>query len=343
MKRSARRVVLMLASEHDLHADAVLLGLESKGVPVVRLDPESEWTESTSISLRVGSGGVAGELQHRGASVPLDSIGAVYCRSWNFLRAMDVDPIERHLRLHEMRAGLLTLGRTLRDRLWINEPWLEDAMEPKAIQAAAAMAHGLECPETLITSDPLEALRFWERCDGDIVIKQLSDVSLIDDSELACEDGVVYGFFTERVPREALEAGGESIRAAPVLLQRRVDKAADLRVTVVGERIFAHRIESQASAMARTDFRKDPGLRHAVVPVPAVLGSSLLGLVRSWGLHFAACDFVETPDGRLVFLEANPGGNWLWLEGPEEHPILESVVADLAQACARAPDRHQPS
>ena len=330
MSTAQHRVVLMLASERDLHADAVLLGLEACGVGVVRIDPESDWSERTSITVEPDDARAAGEIVHRGRAVPLESITAVHCRSWQFRRARDYDPIEEHLRLHEMRAGLMGLARSLQDRFWINRPWREEAVESKMVQAIDARRFGLETPESIVTSDPEAALRFFDRCEGDVVVKQLSDVSLIDDSEADCEEGVVYGFFTERVPREAIEQGGEAIRSAPVLLQRRVEKAADLRVTVVGERVFVHRIESQASAIARTDFRKDLSLLHAPIDLPPAITDRLVAMVRSWGLHFAACDLIETPEGRHVFLEANPSGNWLWLEGPDRHPILEAVVEDLA-------------
>lgn len=333
MTASLQRIVLMLASERDLHADAVLLGLEACGVGVVRIDPESDWSERTSITVEPDDARAAGEIVHRGRAVPLESIGAVHCRSWQFRRARDSDPIEEHLRLHEMRAGLASLGRSLGDRFWINRPWREEAVESKMVQAIDARRFGLATPESIVTSDPEAALRFFDRCEGDVVVKQLSDVSLIDDSEADCEEGAVYGFFTERVPREAIEQGGEAIRSAPVLLQRRVEKAADLRVTVVGERVFVHRIESQASEISRTDFRKELSLAHAPIDPPPVIMDRLVAMVRSWGLHFAACDFVETPEGRQVFLEANPSGNWLWLEGPDRQPILEAVVEDLAANC----------
>ncbi len=35
-----------------------------------------------------------------------------------------------------------------------------------------------------------------------------------------------------------------------------------------------------------------------------------------------------------MFLEADVSGNWPWLEGPEEFPILDAVVADLAAGVA---------
>ncbi len=324
------RIVLMFASEVDLHADAILLELESRGVSVVRIDPESDWSERTTITVEPGDAQAVGEIVHGGKIARLESIVSVCCRSWVFRRARESDPLEEHLRLHEMRAGLASLGRVLADRFWINRPWREEAIESKMTQAIDARRKGLEVPSTIVTSDPEAAIRFFDRCDDDVVVKQLSDVSLIDDSEVDREDGAVYGFYTERVPREAIEQGGEAIRSAPVLLQERVEKAADLRVTVVGERVFAHRIESQASTVARTDFRKDLSLRHAEVEPPSEIAARLVTLVRSWGLHFAACDFIETTEGRHVFLEANPGGNWLWLEGPETFPILDAVAEDLA-------------
>jgi hypothetical protein len=46
-------------------------------------------------------------------------------------------------------------------------------------------------------------------------------------------------------------------------------------------------------------------------------------LVRSLGLRFCSADLVLTPDGRHVFLDLNPNGQWLWLEleaGPGDSP-----------------------
>lgn len=321
--------VLMLASQEDLHADAAVLALKEREVPVVRIDPESDWTEHTAISLREGSDGTSWSLTHLGRVLSANDRVSVLCRSWNFRRAGEGDPLEEHLRLHEMHAGLAACCRALEDRFWINRPWLEDQVESKVVQSAHARRAGLAIPETLVTSDPAAASRFHRECGGEVVVKQLSEISLIDDRNLDREEGVVYGFFTESVSAEALERGLDSIRFAPVLLQRRIAKTADVRVTVVGDRVFAHRIESQTSEVARTDFRKDLALRHEAVEAPRPVADRLVAMVKSWGLHFAACDFVETPSGEFVFLEANVSGNWLWLEGPDAFPILDAVVDDL--------------
>lgn len=37
-------------------------------------------------------------------------------------------------------------------------------------------------------------------------------------------------------------------------------------------------------------------------------------MVRGFGLRFCSADLVLTPDGRHIFLDLNPNGQWLWLE-----------------------------
>ena len=49
------------------------------------------------------------------------------------------------------------------------------------------------------------------------------------------------------------------------------------------------------------------------------------------GLAYATVDFVITSEGRWVFLEANPGGNYGWLEASTELPI-SAALADLLAA-----------
>jgi glutathione synthase/RimK-type ligase-like ATP-grasp enzyme len=44
------------------------------------------------------------------------------------------------------------------------------------------------------------------------------------------------------------------------------------------------------------------------------------------GLSFGALDFVLTPDGRFVFLEINPNGQWMWLDDKLGFGITDAVV-----------------
>jgi glutathione synthase/RimK-type ligase-like ATP-grasp enzyme len=57
---------------------------------------------------------------------------------------------------------------------------------------------------------------------------------------------------------------------------------------------------------------------------------SVIKFVRDLGLTFGCLDFIVTPDDRLVFLEINPNGQWLWIQRLTGMPIGESVARLLA-------------
>ena len=62
---------------------------------------------------------------------------------------------------------------------------------------------------------------------------------------------------------------------------------------------------------------------------------SFVLLVRRLGLHYGTIDMVLTPDGRYVFLEINPNGQYLWIEKQSGLPITEAVCDLLARESQR--------
>ena len=48
-------------------------------------------------------------------------------------------------------------------------------------------------------------------------------------------------------------------------------------------------------------------------------------LVAELGLAYGAIDLVLTPDGRYVFVEINPNGQYLWIEHGTATPISDAV------------------
>jgi glutathione synthase/RimK-type ligase-like ATP-grasp enzyme len=110
-----------------------------------------------------------------------------------------------------------------------------------------------------------------------------------------------------------------------------VTKALELRVTVVGDRVFSACIDSQRSEKSRIDWRRDGmGLIDEWGPyeLPTEVEERLLMLVRRLGLNYGAADFILTPNGQHVFLEVNPVGEFFWLEKQPGLP-LSSAIAQL--------------
>jgi hypothetical protein len=105
----------------------------------------------------------------------------------------------------------------------------------------------------------------------------------------------------------------------------------ELRVTIVGDQVLTAAINSQASERAAHDWRRDGvQLLNAWQPyeLPSETEAKLLRVMDYFNLNYGAADFIVTPEGRHVFLEVNPGGEFFWLERCPGLPI-SSAIADV--------------
>jgi glutathione synthase/RimK-type ligase-like ATP-grasp enzyme len=75
--------------------------------------------------------------------------------------------------------------------------------------------------------------------------------------------------------------------------------------------------------------------------LPADVEAGVLALVEALGLRYAAIDFRRSDDGCHHFLEANPAGQWLFLEDRTGQPITRAVAEALVEASR--PAARQPA
>lgn len=195
----------------------------------------------------------------------------------------------------------------------------------KELQLKRALRQGLEIPRTIFSNDPEEVRGFYEAENGEIVTKMQSSFAVYPDGE----EQVV---FTTRVTREQLE-GLENLRYSPMIFQELLPKKLDIRATVVGKRVFTAAIDSQKSSKTEIDWRRDGASTLSdwfPYTLPAETESALLKVVEQFGLNYAAADFVLSRDDRMVFLEINAGGEWMWMKTHVGLPIDMAIAEVLA-------------
>ena len=194
----------------------------------------------------------------------------------------------------------------------------------KLTQLQLARGLGFDIAPTLVTTDPDELLTF-RAAHADLVSKQ---VGFTQGFKLP---GTDEGFrYTLPVtPRDLTHV--EAIRLCPIIVQARVPKRSELRVTVVGEKVFAAEIDSQETHHTATDWRRYDHPHCVLRPhrLPDAVASQCVGLTHALGLRFGALDLVLTPDGRYVFLEINPNGQYLWTEHAAGLPISDAMATLL--------------
>ncbi|NJR75066.1 MAG: hypothetical protein HC773_18390 [Scytonema sp. CRU_2_7] len=109
--------------------------------------------------------------------------------------------------------------------------------------------------------------------------------------------------------------------------QAYIPKRLELRITVVGQQVFAAEIHSQETNHTRYDWRRYDHHKTPYFPheLPPEVEQRCVQLVEKLGLCYGAIDMILTPDGRYVFLEINPNGQYLWIELATGLPISDAI------------------
>jgi glutathione synthase/RimK-type ligase-like ATP-grasp enzyme len=118
-----------------------------------------------------------------------------------------------------------------------------------------------------------------------------------------------------------------ALALAPMAFQQRIEPKRDVRVTVVGENVYAARLEPPA---AELDWRLAPPGQWFCHELPAQVAACALSLVAALGLRFAGIDLIQRGD-EYVFIELNPNGEWGWLED-SGLPIAAGLATELLNA-----------
>jgi glutathione synthase/RimK-type ligase-like ATP-grasp enzyme len=312
-------LILLATNKRDVTTDFVVLELRRRGLDFVRLNTE----DLPSFEMQLPGGDPAAlSLRDGETLMDLQSVTRAYYRRPGMPEAPDKKEGTATYLLSEWSAVLRSLWNALEGR-WLNSPFDILRAEDKPRQLAAARQVGFSVPDTLVTNAFEAARDFIDQ--GPTVGKPLRH-ALLDDGER----GAVI--FTSRIER-LHDADAPPVRRAPMILQREIRKRCDLRVIVIEDRVFATEIGSQAHEETMVDWRRGArsDLAHEPFALPADIAEACTAVTRALGLRFAAIDLVEDQSGHFWFLEANPNGQWAWIEQRTGAPITAAIVDWLAQ------------
>jgi ATP-grasp ribosomal peptide maturase len=308
---------VIVTQPFDVTADYVVAELHKRGVPVFRCDP-GDFPRSLTLTAELGEGWT-GRLHLPNRAVDLEDIGCAWYRRPTMFDFPDaLSAAEHRWVTAEARLGfggvLAALPR------WLNHPCGIARAEYKPLQLRYARTVGLTVPRTLITNDPHEARKFAKEYDV-VVYKPLSSVGVY-------EQGQYRIVFANRVNADDIT---DTVSTTTHLFQEWVHKSYEVRVTVVDRDMFAVRIDAHSPAGA-VDWRTDyDNLTYSVTAIPDTIRAKVSKLLELFGLRFAALDFIVTHEGGWVFLEANPNGQWAWLQDSTELPIAAAIADALTK------------
>lgn len=221
----------------------------------------------------------------------------------------------------EWISVLKALPYILPDKVkWLNKLENHIRANYKVYQLNLAQKLGIRIPNTIISNSPKQIKDFAELYDR-VIYKTLSSFILPPG----------YAVFTTIVSLEDIKNSGDKIVITPGIYQEYCEKKFELRVVVIGEEIYVAKINSQKHDETKIDWRKNQFLSiYEPYRLSKESEKKLLQFHNKSGLTYGAYDYIVNSKNEEIFLECNPGGQWLWIEDKLEFPISFALAKNLS-------------
>lgn len=218
----------------------------------------------------------------------------------------------------ELFFALEGLFRILSKAFWVNRVWAIRNAENKIYQLLLARDIGFQFPNSIVTNVPEKAQNFYIDNNSSCIIKPIKSGLVEGDDDQSV-------IFTSKV--EVDQQNQKRVATCPVYLQQLIEKKGDIRITIVGESVFAALIHSQEVLDAQIDWRRSPmPLEYTEVQLPDEVIQKCLILTKLLDLNFAAIDFILDKSDNYIFLELNPNGQWAWIERQLNLNISNAII-----------------
>jgi glutathione synthase/RimK-type ligase-like ATP-grasp enzyme len=180
----------------------------------------------------------------------------------------------------------------------------------KSVQLLIARKCGMKVPKTLMSNCPSAVKDFLDHTKNRTICKAF--MPHVWQKQDTPDSGVAVTE-TFELKREHLPAD-EVLTYAPGIYQDMVVKEFDIRMVLMGSRIYSYALHNPLKAL---DWRQDAGqqkIKVESVATPPEIEKAVLAFAKECGICFGSLDFAVDMQGQWWFLEINEQGQFLWLD-----------------------------
>jgi ATP-GRASP peptide maturase of grasp-with-spasm system len=330
----------------EITTEEVIDWLRFWQIPYVRFNVEDIRNSPLSISIDRNESSLS--LQAGAVTIAPESIKVVWYRRWGHallesstnqasvfdskILFTDVSQKEwqkrmiegfHHLR-QETRAISEFIFGALSSARWLSVPDDNNINKLEVLKEAAQC--GIDVPDTIVSNHRPTILNFATKYPH--VITKAIKGTFSYHRGTTC-----VAVYTTIVDSDVL-AQHQGDLLFPVLLQECLDKQYEIRAFYLDRRFYSMAIFSQSDEETKVDFRRyqfrRPN-RNVPYQLPAALTSKLTALMDRLGLETGSLDLVKTVDGRTVFLEVNPVGQFGMVSRPCNYHLEHEVATALVR------------
>jgi len=303
-------MILIITHKDDYTADFVIDKLNRNFIPYYRFNCED--ILKNDINLLIGN--------KQGLTINnLSAFDSVWYRRTKLPELNDFNSGERLYLLHEVDTLMNNLFAVIKGK-WLSNPIAVAAAENKFVQLNFAKEVGFNVPNTLVTTNKKELISFYD-ANKKTIIKPvgMGRVDYRDNSSKLIFSNILD-------PKKINEI--DSFEIAPAIYQEYIEKEYEIRVTVIGEDIFAASVNSQSKVESSIDWRRFK-MKFEKYLLPKEIEEKCFLLLDKLNISFGAFDLIKSTNGQYYFLEVNPNGQWVWIEKDTEQPISDSIIKIL--------------
>ena len=332
-------MICIFSAIRDRTTTEVMRWLYHFGVTdVVRINSDDE-SDDRVVEFSVDQNTLS--FRHNGRLIRLSEIEAVWYRkgrNWLFKQFLEID-FSEHPRLTAYLQKKMA-GEELRLSEYLHF-MIEDAVPAlgspsrcelnKLLVLHAAREAGLLIPSFHISN--VKTSLKAAIADKPSITKPITDGLYLFDNEQANT-----GYFSYTEALDASELDQLPDRLSPSFVQEQILKRMELRVFFLEGRCYPMAIFSQRDEQTRVDFRKYNYIKpNRTVPfrLPADLEAKIVRLFAIVKLNTGSADFIVDQQGRFVFLEINPVGQFSMVSVPCNYFLEKQVAITLMNHARR--------
>lgn len=195
---------------------------------------------------------------------------------------------------------------------WINHPVNTYRAENKMLQLKTAKDVGLDIPNTTVANIVTGSIK-----SGKYAIKAI-------DTPFFHDQGDELFTYTTVISDE--DFPNIELSNAPVFIQECLENKIDIRVTFIGDKLYAAMILEDGKGI-EGDWRKTKKdkLQYIPIDLPVNIELKIKTYMKKLGLDFGGVDLALC-DGKYYFIEVNPTGEWSWLMKSTGYDLDKSIV-----------------
>jgi len=315
--------ILILTYEEDPHADSVCNYLKESKIEFFRVNTDKI----------IGNFSISFDSKKGFFSISNDSDNILIDQEWNIWNRRIVDPYIPTNMPKELEKIIITeTKKTWESLLVLHKGRVINRLESQWVANnkmnqlffTRNYGNGIKIPDTILTNNPKDLIKFYR--ENSKICHKLQQQAIMEKEN---ESLTVY---TNIINNNHLE-NAELIRRNPCLFQTYIEKAYELRITALEDKIIGIAIYSQNSETSKIDWRKYDfdNVIYEKVELPKKVDDFCKNLIKHYGLHFGQIDMIVTPQDDYFFLELNPNGQWLWLEKQSGYNLTKDIAENLVK------------